>query len=341
MRGKSALRLACGVVTGTAVFTTSAHAAAIDGTRSAGDGYTLASTQVLTTSSNFDSNGGPQPPSTAATATTTGNFTQLSNVYTNITGSTLSMFIGGSINAGDGGVSHYWIALQTKSGGVSTLGNQAVIGGSVYQVNNPTNTSLANTQANVGVSKVSFDAGFLPTALIAVEPNVGATATGTQAYTGFTDLTGGGATNPLTAVGYNGSLQNIPVGTGAANDPGFAAAATGTELSINLAALGYTTGPILATIFTTNGGSDGRTNNQVLAPFTYFAGDTSGGYDYTYIDGTSGSNLPGVTGRQFSGSDYVGLQYFTIPGTGTPEPASLSVLGVAGAALLRRRGRRA
>ncbi|MDB5324908.1 MAG: hypothetical protein JWM57_477, partial [Phycisphaerales bacterium] len=331
MQRTSSFKFLSGAAAAVSLCGAGAHAAVtIDGTRSGGDGYTLASTQVLATSSLSDSSGGPQGPGTMATASSTGSFTQLSNVYTQIdtVNNKLNMFIGGSMNTADGGVSHYWVALQTKTGGVANLSNQAVINGSVYQVNNPGNTSLAVTQANVGVSKVSFDTGFLPTALFAVEPNIGATNTGTQAYTGFTDLTGGGASGALGSVAYNGSLQNIPVGTGAVGDPGFAAAATGTEFSIDLTALGYVSGsgvPILATIFTTNGGSEGRTNNQVLAPFTYFAGDTSGGFDYTYVDNNSGSNVGGATGRQFSGSNYVGIQYFAVPGTSVPEPASLGL----------------
>lgn len=86
-------------------------AVVIDGSMSPGEGYTLDSVQINPTSSPDDSNGGPQGPSTEVNASSTGNFTQLSNAYSYVdtSANTLNLFIGGSIYTADAGVSHYII----------------------------------------------------------------------------------------------------------------------------------------------------------------------------------------------------------------------------------------
>ncbi len=322
-------RLSCAAVAAAAALSLagSARAQSIDGTLTAGDGYTLTSTQINATTSPTDG-GGPGGPSNEVTASSTGTFTQLSNVYSviNPTTNTLNLFIGGSINQGDQGVSHYIIALQTNANGVSSLANVPKINGSVYNVNNPNATDNGGA-GNDGLLRVGFDTGFKPNALFIVQPDTSTgTTTGTAAYTGFTDLSGGGATESFTTA-YNGSLANTPIGTGATGDPGFAGASTGLELSIPLTPLGYTPGTSIEGLaFTTNGGADGRTNNQILSPFAY--GSAPSDYDYTYIDAN----------RQFDNdADYPGNQYFTI---GAPEPTSLSFMALGSMTMLRRRVRR-
>jgi MYXO-CTERM domain-containing protein len=307
---------------------------AVTGTLNTGEGYKLVATQDLVTDSQASDGGGPGGASAEATASSTGDFTNLSNAYAFIDSSNnLNLFIGGSMEEDND--SKYYIALQTTSGGVTNLNGQTIAG-------------AAN---NSSIDKVVFttaSGSFAPTSLFVVYPG-GATANSQTVmngaphttYTGgavygvsYTDLTGHGYAAPadVNAV-LNNDLENTPVGAGGSGDPGFAGASTGLELSIPLTSLGYTPGSdVKAFVFPTIG-QDGRTNDQELSPFTSFA--DSNGYDYTYID--NNNSLNGNPDRQFDQGVYPGIGYFDIAGYPTPEPASLSVLALGGLALLRRR----
>lgn len=306
----------------------------IDGTLSAGEGYTLVSTQTNVTTSQSSDGGGPGGQGNEATAGSTGNFTNLSNVYAQIdpAADAVDLFIGGSMEEDND--SKYQIALQLNPNGVSSLAGQNINGGA----------------SNASLDKIMFN-GFKPSALFTVFPgqptssgivNLSGsvnTSPGVLFGVSYTDLTGLGYSAPSSVQAIlNNALVNTAVGTGSASDPGFANASTGLEISIPLSTLGYTPGtPIEAFVFPTIG-SDGRTDNQILAPFTY--GTDSNGYDYTYID-SSNSSVGSSVGRQFVESVYPGAGFFTIPAAAAvPEPASLTVLGLIGGALLGRRRRK-
>ena len=326
-------RFACGAVATAAALSLVGSARAQDATSMSGtltpsDGLTLVATQINATTSPNADGGGPSGPGNEVTASSTGNFTQLSNAYASITGTgasaTLNLFIGGSV--AQNADTKIEIALQTNSSGVSTLAGQTI-----------------NGEASGGnLGDVSFDTGFKPNAFISLNLNVdqnGGTGTGTSNLGNsvqFTDLSGKNATAPAVTGTLNNALVNTPIGTGAAGDPGFAGASTGLGLSIPLSTLGYTDGTSIEALVFPSVGSDNRTDNQILAPFTYNTADSSGGYDYTYFD-TQENGVAG-SGRQFTGPDYIGDQYFTI--VPSPEPTSLTLLALSGLPMLRRRARK-
>jgi hypothetical protein len=305
----------------------------IDGTLAPGEGYSLVSTQLNVTTSQSSDGGGPGELAQEANAGSTGHFTNLSNAYAQIdpVANALDLFIGGSMEEDND--SKYQIALQLNGNGVTSLAGQTING--------------AATSANL--DKIMFSNGFAPSALFTIFPgqpnstgvinmsgSVG-TATGAHFGVSYTDLTGLGYAAPA-SVGavLNNTLVNTAVGSGSGSDPGFANASTGLEVSIPLASLGYTPGtPINVLAFPTIG-SDGRTNDQILAPFTSFA--DSNGYDYTYIDNSNSTSSP--TGRQFVQAVYPGAGFFTVTAP-VPEPTSLAALGLAAVGLLSGRTRKA
>ena len=331
MRRKSVQIFATGAVAAT-LFAGTARLYAqntTDGTLSAGEGYSLVATQTNVTTSQTANGGGPSGPANEATATSTGNFTQLSNAYGFVSGSgsaaTLNLFIGGSVTQdADTTID---LAIQTNANGVSGLAGKTISGEA--------------GGGNLGV--ITFDTGFKPNAFLVMNLNVdqsGGTTNGTYGLTSnfFTDLSGnnfsGTGVAPTLTGTLNNALVNTPIGTGATGDPGFAGAKTGLEFSIPLTSLGYTDGMTVKVLAFPSVGSDNRTDNQILSPFTYNPADSSGGYDYTYYDNNEG----GVPGRQFTGTDYTGNQFFNV--AGIPEPASMSLLAFGSIPLLRRRSRK-
>jgi hypothetical protein len=321
----------------------------IDGTLSAGEGYALDSTQTNVTTSQQSDNGGVGGKDDEATASSTGSFTNLSNAYGQIDPSTnsLDLFIGGSIaQVAD---TKLVLAIQTNSNGVTSLANQTING---EAPTSPTSGALQD---------VMFSNGFAPTALFVIYPGGGSGGNGTTTLSGapntagqtgavqgvsYTDLTSAdgsksgtsssaSAPTSVTAV-LDNALVNTPVGTGATGDPGFAGATTGFEISIPLATLNYTPGTSIEALAFPSVGSDSRTDNQILAPFSY--GTDPNDYDYGYI-GTSNNNNIGAStdGRQFVQAVYPGPGYFTVA---VPEPTSLSLIALVGAPLLARRSRR-
>jgi hypothetical protein len=325
------LRVICAAALASLGTITAAHAVTIDGTLSPGEGYNLVSTQTNTTTSQSSDGGGTGGPDDQATLNSTGNFTNISNAYAQIdtSANALDLFLGGSMEEDND--SKYDIALQLNSHGVTSLAGITVNGAA-------SSTSL---------DKVMFN-NFKPTALFVVFPgqptssgilNFSSTVNTTPGIYGgvsYTDLTGVGYAAPASVTAtLNNALVTTPVGTGAPGDPGFVGANTGLEISIPLATLGYTPGDSINALVFPSVGKDGRTNNQILAPFTY--GTDTNYYDYTYIDSTNSSSGSQV-GRQFVDSVYPGTGFFTVS---VPEPTSVALLGFAGLALLNRRTRKA
>jgi hypothetical protein len=330
-------KLVCGAVLFSAasltVCTAVRGAVIIDGSLSGGEGYSLVSTQLNVTTSQSSDGGGQGGAAQEATATSTGNFTNLSNAYAQIdpVANALELFIGGSMEEDND--SKYQIALQLNGNGVTSLNGQTINGAA----------------SSSSLDKVMFTNGFAPTALFTIFPgqpnNSGTinmsggvgTATGAHFGVSYTDLTGLGYTAPSSVQAMlNNSLVNTAVGSGSGSDPGFANASSGLEISIPLASLGYTPGTSINVLAFPTIGSDGRTNDQILAPFTSFP--DSNLYDYTYIDNSNSTSSP--TGRQFVQAVYPGAGFFTVPAAAVPEPASLAVMGLLGGVLLGRRPRK-
>ena len=321
------MQIGMGCLAAAVVFGLYGKADAAGGTLDSSDGPLIVSQTNVTTSQNANG-GGPSGIGNEATASSTGNFTQLSNVHAQITGTgsaaTLTLFIAGSVTQDTD--TKIDIALQTNSSGVGSLSGQTLAG--------------ASNSANL--DNITFDTGFKPNAFIVLDTNTdqnGGTTNGIYdlgAAYGVTDLTHTGHTTTVSGT-LNNALVNTPVGTGATGDPGFSGANTGLELTIPLSSLGYTDGTAVEALAFPSVGSDNRTDNQILAPFTYNTGDSSGGYDYTYFDNNEG----GQPGRQFTGVDYIGNQYFTVDGLVTgPEPTSLGLLGIAAAPMIFGRRRK-
>jgi PEP-CTERM motif len=343
MRNRTKVLLSAAIaVTGTIGFSSVTKAVVtIDGTITGDTGYSLVSTQDLITTSQAGDGGAPQSAAQEATATSTGDFTNLSNAYAQIdpTADALDLFIGGSLEEDND--SKYQVALDINGNGVSSLAGQ----------------TIAGSASSTSLQKITFPGAFKPTALFTIfpgQPNTSGvvTMTGTPntTYTGaavfgvsYTDLTGLGYAAPTTVQAVlNNALVHTPVGTGAAAnvgsgelaDPGFAGANTGLELSIPLSTLGYTPGASIEAFVFPTVGQDGRTDDQILSPFTSFA--DSNGYDYTYIDTGNSLNSSGI--RQFDSGVYPGAGYFTINApAAVPEPASLGLLAMGSLGLLARR----
>ena len=151
---------------------------------------------------------------------------------------------------------------------------------------------------------------------------------GAQSASGYFDVFGGANTgsgntgtgvnaSPI-GVGYdNSNTAGVTGGTAAADQTAAAAVTTGLELSIDLADLGYTGGPINVMVGQNGSGHD-FWSNQFLGGLAAPQGN---------LGGDGNGNFTGEGAIDFT--TLAGNQYFTV----VPEPASLGLLSLGGLAL--------
>jgi hypothetical protein len=222
------------------------------------------------------------------------------------------------------------IFIDSQAGGQNVLQNNALNGG-----NNPTNEGWAGKYAGF-----TFDAGFTADFMLIARNGNNA---GDRFDLDFATI-GGGANAFLTAgnvfggsqtgtnanalpngigVAFNNSnTLGVLGGTNAANQAAAAAVSTGLEFVIPLAAIGSPVGEFRISAMI-NGSNHDYLSNQFLGGLTPPQGNIGG-------DGAGGFN--GTVG-QINLNNFAGEQFFTV----VPAPASLTLLGLAGLALRRRR----
>lgn len=155
---------------------------------------------------------------------------------------------------------------------------------------------------------------------------------GAQSASGYSNIFGGtnagsastgtGVNASPIQVGYdNSNTAGVGGNTGAAaNQAAAAAVTTGLELSIDLADLGYVSGPINVMVGQNGGGHD-YWSNQFLGGLPVGSGNL-GGDGAGNFTGTAAINFQNIAGQQF----------FTVP-----EPTTLGLLSFGSLMLLRRR----
>ncbi len=129
---------------------------------------------------------------------------------------------------------------------------------------------------------------------------------------------------PIAGIGVafnNSNAAGVLGGTGAADPVAAAAVTTGIELAIPLSAIGSPVGDIRISAMVNGSGHD-FLSNQFLGGLPAGTGNLGGDGAGTFTGSLAGINL----------NNFAGNQYFTIP-----EPASLSLLALAGLFAIRRR----
>lgn len=157
-----------------------------------------------------------------------------------------------------------------------------------------------------------------------------------QSASGYGDLFGNGQVgvgstgtgvnaSPINVAYDNSNVLGVSGGTGAANQADALAVTTGLELSIDLADLGYVSGPIRIFAFQNNGDHNYASNQflpGLITPQGNLGGNGAGGFTGT---------LSGLNFNTFYPGAAEG--WFTI----VPAPGAASLLSVAGLIAVRRR----
>jgi hypothetical protein len=159
---------------------------------------------------------------------------------------------------------------------------------------------------------------------------------GAQSASGYFDLFGNGLVgvgatgtgvnpSPIGVAYDNSNILGVTGGTGAADQTAALAVTTGLELSIDLADLGYVSGPIRIFAFQNNGDHN-FASNQLLPGLVTPQGNLGGDGNGTFTGSLSGLNFNTLYPGAAEG-------WFTI----VPAPGAASLLGIATLLAARRR----
>jgi hypothetical protein len=265
------------------------------------------------------------------------NLSELNAGYARIDGNNLVFVLTGQV---ENNFNKLNIFIDSRAGGQNSILPDANSGG-----NNPTNDGWAfkysNNQPGGGFT---FDAGFAADYMLIARNGFDGTINrfdldfatlggGAGAFEAAGNVFGGTNTgaNPAalpngTGVAYNNSnTGGVTGGTGAADPTAAAAVQTGLEFSIPLSALGNPApGDVIRIAAHINGSGHDFLSNQSLGGFTPPQGNLGGDGNGNFIGHVAPINL----------NNFAGEQFFTVV---VPEPASLSVVALAGICLLARR----
>jgi hypothetical protein len=265
------------------------------------------------------------------------NLSELNAGYARIDGSNLVFVLTGQV---ENNFNKLNIFIDSRAGGQNSILPDANSGG-----NNPTNDGWAFKYSNNQLSGgFTFDAGFAADyMLIARNGFDGSTnrfdldfaelGGGAGAFVAAGNIFGGSLTGSNASAlpngigaGYNNSnTGGVTGGTGAADPVAAAAVETGLELSIPLSVLGNPgVGDVIRISAHINGSNHDFLSNQSLGGFAPPQGNLGGDGNGNFIGHVAPINF----------NNFAGDQFFTIV---VPEPASLSVLSLAGVFLLARR----
>jgi hypothetical protein len=269
------------------------------------------------------------------------NLSELNAGYARIDGGNLVLVLTGQV---ENNFNKLNIFIDSKAGGQNTVLPDANSGG-----NNPTNDGWAfkysNNQVNGGFT---FDAGFTADYMLIArngfdgsinrfDLDFATVGGGAGAFVAAGNIFSGSNTgsnaaalpNGVGAAYDNSNTGGVTGGNGAADQGAAAAVQTGLELSIPLSAIGSPgVGDTIRISAHINGSNHDFLSNQSLGGFAPPQGN---------LGGDGNGNFNGSVAL-INFNNFAGEQFFTLV---VPEPASVSVLSVAGVCLLaRRRGAR-
>lgn len=248
------------------------------------------------------------------------NFSEWDGGYATISGGRLNLMLTGNLEAN---FNKLEIFIDSKAGGQAVFDssgndNAGRMDGLVFDAGFTADYHLIARRGNNGSD--TFDLDFANLAAQSASGYLGIFGTSTSGA----GSTGTGVNANSIQVGYNGSnTAGVGGTTGAAADQAAAAAVTtGLELSIALADLGYTGGPINIMVGQNGGGHD-FWSNQFLGGLPVGSGNLGG----DEVGNFTGEGAIDMT-------HFAGNQFFTV---NVPEPTSLAALVGAGAIARRRR----
>lgn len=309
------------------LMSTPTWAITLDGS-TAGDGYVLAATQTNPTS--FGDNQ-----------------SELNAAWAKFEGSNLNLVLTGNLHD----FNKLTIFFDVAAGGQNVIGPDTNNGGS-----NPPNDNWASELSGIGPNTpgnpgpgFTFDAGFDADFNVIVRRNAGfntydidysIVGGGAAGFESAGNVFGGSADGsnanalPINGIGVAHDNSNV-LGVdgafpGAANQAAAQAVATGTELSIPLAALGNpAVGSVIKISAFINGGNHDFLSNQILSGYPINQGQVGGDNLGNFTGDASRVNLNAFAGDQ------------CFPLNVIPEPSTLALAGLSGlgmvASVLRRK----